>query len=126
MDYDRIRHLLMRMALSLVFIIFGLWEIISPQYWQGFVPNFVASMMPNLHPLVMFHGAILLFAGLAILLGFYMRIASAVAFIMLLEINLSLIIESGFSDLFVRDFALLFLAAAIFFDRTRHLVINKK
>ena len=125
MEHDKIRHLLIRMALSVVFIIFGLWEIINPQYWQGFVPGFVRSMVSNLHPLVQIHGAVLLIVGLMILLGFYMRIASIIAGLMLLEITVSLILESGFSDLFVRDLALLILAVALYFDSTRHLSINK-
>ena len=126
MNAEGLRHIIMRVALSSVFIIFGVWEIINPQYWQGFVPAFVQSFISSLHPIVMLHGAVLLIAGLMILAGFYTRIGSAIAFLVLLEISVSLLFESGFSDLFVRDLALLLLSAAVFFDKARYLSLNKK
>ena len=37
---DKIRHILTRLALAQVLIIFGIWEIVQPVYWNSFVPYY--------------------------------------------------------------------------------------
>ena len=50
---DKIRHILTRLAVAQVLIIFGIWEIVQPVYWNSFVPTFVSSFM-NIN-LFLFH-----------------------------------------------------------------------
>ncbi|MDP3793490.1 MAG: hypothetical protein Q8R07_01930, partial [Candidatus Uhrbacteria bacterium] len=59
---------------------------------------------------------VLTFVGLAILFGFFLRISAALAVIIMLEIVGSLWFQAGFTDIFVRDVAILFLAGSIFVE----------
>ena len=122
--HDQIRHILTRLALAMVFVIFGIWEIIQPSYWIAFVPP-ALSGIASASFLVTLHGVLLLTVGAAILLGAYLRIASALAVLIMLEVMAGLWLESGFTDLMVRDLALLILAVALYFDDRRWLTITK-
>ncbi len=125
MKKDRIRHLLTRFAVALVFMTFGIWEITNPRYWEGFLPSFLpAAISPSL--IILAHGVLLLAIGIAILTGFYLRIFSALAAIMLILIILSLLYLTGFIQIVVRDSAILLLTCSIFFDDTRYLCITKE
>ena len=75
---DNIRHILTRLAVAQVLIIFGIWEIVQPVYWNSFVPAFVSSFM-NINLFVQLHGIFILILGIAILIGAYLRISAALA-----------------------------------------------
>ncbi|GEM_PF-1027266 len=107
-----ISHLLRRFGLAFCFVSFGIWELVNPAYWSGFVPPFMAHLIdPFL--LVRMHGVALTVVGLAVLFGFLLRVSSALAVLIMLEILGSLWFEAGFTDIFVRDVAILFLAGSI-------------
>ncbi len=122
---DQIRHILMRLAVAVVFVAFGIWEIVQPSYWTAFVPS-ALSGLASATLLVNLHGMLLLLVGLAILFGAYLRFASALAVLIMLEVTVGLWLESGFTDLIVRDLALLIIAVALYFDDRRWLTITKK
>lgn len=124
MNKNQIRHLLTRIGISLVFIIFGIWEIMNPPYWAAFLPPFLGSFAsPFL--LVTIHGAVMLILGIAILTGFYLRISAILAALMMLLIIVALFMLTGYDDLIARDSGLLFLALSIVFDETRYLTLTK-
>lgn len=58
--------------------------------------------------------------------GFYLRIFSALAVLMLVLIIFSLMYLTGFIQIVIRDAAILLLACSIFFDDTRYLCITKE
>jgi len=97
-----------------VFIVFGVWEIINPGYWAGFVPSFVSTSLAPL--LVRIHGVVLSIIAIWLITGFKRRIAGIFASLVMLDICVSLFISSGFSDLLVRDIAILIFAVSIIFD----------
>ena len=121
---DDARHLITRIAVALVFITFGIWEITDPKYWAAFMPAFVAGILSP-STAVLIHGILLLAIGAALLTGFYLRIASALAVIMLLLIVLSLMYLTGYIQIVIRDTAIMLLALSIFFDDTRYLCIKE-
>ncbi|MFB6158347.1 MAG: hypothetical protein ABEJ95_01660 [Candidatus Nanohalobium sp.] len=103
-------ELLTAVGLGTVFIVFGAWELSNPVYWQGYVPEILASFQPLL--LVKAHGLVMLLAGIGINMPRARREFSIVSVLLMLEIVASLSIESGFSDILVRDIGLLFMALA--------------
>lgn len=124
MENDQIRHILSRLALAVILVGFGLWEIIQPAYWTAFVPSFLSGVAPA-ETLVFLHGIVLLVIGAAIFSGFYLRIASVLAALVMVEIIGVLLLESGFTDLIIRDVVVLLLALSLVFDETYYLRIRK-
>ncbi len=116
MKNEAIRHYLTVYASAFIFIVFGLWEIINPIYWSGFVPSFISKFFSNIGLLVQIHGIILTLIGICFVFGFKRKVASVFGTLIMLDIVFSLFIESGFSDLLVRDLVITILIASIFFD----------
>ena len=54
------------------------------------------------------------------------RVFSALAVLVMLEVIASLFILSGFTDVLVRDVAILLLAVSLFFDNARHYSLTKR
>ncbi len=71
--------------------------------------------------LLLLHGTLLIIVGLAVLAGVYLRVSSAIAVLIMLAILGDLIISFGFTDIVVRDLAILLIAAALYFDDTKYL-----
>ncbi len=113
-----------RISLAVILVGFGAWEIIQPRYWVGFVPPQITFASPTL--LVMLHGTVMLVVGLAVLTGFYLRIAAVLSVLIMIEVIAGLLIESGFTDLIIRDIVVLLLAVALFYDHKRYMTLNKK
>ena len=121
---DKIRHILTRLAVAQVLIIFGMWEIVQPVYWNSFVPTFVSSFM-NINLFVQLHGIFILILGVAILIGAYLRISAALAALTTLAVIAFLLISSGFSDIIVRDVVIVLAAASLVFDDVKYLRVTK-
>ena len=102
-----------RAGLAFCFLSIGVWEVVRPEYWFGYMPSFLMGHV-DMGLLVRFHGVILCLVGAAVLAGIYLRIASGAAVLMLLAIVGGLAVESGFSEIFLRDVAILALACAVF------------
>jgi uncharacterized membrane protein YphA (DoxX/SURF4 family) len=120
LENSKIRHILTRASLAIIFIGIGIWEIVQPSYWATYFPSFITSLSYAL-TLVMIHGAVLLILGIAVMLGLYLRISSLLCVLMMLSVIIGLYIGFGFTDLIIRDTAVLFIAVALFFDDTRYL-----
>lgn len=98
-------HIVIRLALAVLFIWFGILEGQNPGMWTGFVPHFVTSMFGgNATMLVYMNAWFEIVAGLCLLVGFQVRIIS-----ILLALHLFFIAGSiGFGPLGLRDFTLSF------------------
>ncbi len=114
---DSIRYYLVTYAISFIFIVFGIWEIINPSYWSVFVPGFISGVLGNVSVLVMVHGIILALIGLSLAVGFHKKITSALGTLMMMGILISLYIGSGFTTMFVRDLVITVFTASLFFDK---------
>ncbi len=106
--------LIIRIGIFFIFASFGVWEIIQSSYWVGFVPPVFHTVLP-LPFLVQMHGAVLLFVGSGILLGKFLKFFAAAAAVLLLEIILSLFIESGVSDVLIRDIGIFVFTISLLF-----------
>ncbi|HLX78019.1 MAG TPA: hypothetical protein VKR27_03980 [Acidimicrobiales bacterium] len=111
-----------RMLLGLVLAWFGYHELIQPGLWTGYVP--VLSPHSGLSDvLVLAHGWVLFVLAAALVVGFAVRISSAIAALLLLEIVISLIVSGGLSDLVLRDVGVLGLACSLVGNATQRLAI---
>lgn len=111
----KIPRILARLGLASCFVTFGVWEIVAPTYWVSYMPSLAARIAePSL--LVRIHGAALLVVGLMVLLGILKRFSALAAVLIMISIVASLIVSSGFTEIVVRDIAILFLALSLFVD----------
>ena len=115
MENKTIAKYLRIFALAFIFIVFGLWEIFNPQYWAGFVPQFAASIF-NALILVRIHGVVLSLTALWLVSGKKRKYAAILSSLIMLEIVISLLVSTGFSDLLVRDIVILILAISLIFE----------
>lgn len=106
---------LARLGIASCFLGFGIWELIAPNLWTAYVPEFAGAIVdPTL--LVSMHGVVLTVTALGVLSGKLPRFFTAVATLILLEICIDIFLQEGFTDIFIRDVSILLFAAALFAD----------
>ncbi len=103
---------LARLGIASAFLGFGIWELIVPNWWTTYVPAFASSILPAT-TVVLIHGVMLTVTGVAVLAGWLPRLFTTVAALIMLEICLEIYIQEGFTDIFIRDVAIFFFAAAM-------------
>ncbi len=118
MKHEAIRKYLTNYSLALIFIVFGIWELVNPVYWSGFVPALISNFLGNIM-IVRVHGLVLAAIGVALAVGYKIKLASAIGTLVMLGIVISLYIEAGFTTILVRDFVIMCFTASIFFDNYR-------
>ncbi len=98
--------------LGFVVLWFGVGEIMSPQNWIAFVPDFLGNgQLATIA--VLLHGLVLSACGLLLIFNYYRRLAAAVIGLLLVEIIINLYAQAGLSDVAVRDIGLLGMAIAL-------------
>ncbi len=122
---NKIRHLLGRLGVALVLMTFGAWEILRPASWANYMPPFLGAV-GSILTLVTIHGIVLMFVGLAVLLGVYLRLFAIAAVLLLLAIIVTLIWMAGYPDIVVRDTGILLLALTVVFDNERYLTLTRR
>jgi uncharacterized membrane protein YphA (DoxX/SURF4 family) len=103
---------LLRVAMSLVFLWFSTNQFMHPSVWVGVVPVWAASLVGGTQTVVFLNAWFELIAGLMLLIGFHTRIVA-------LLLGLHLIgIAGGFglSAIGVRDWGLCLATLSIFFN----------
>ncbi len=103
--------LLAKAALAFCFLGFGVWEIISPRLWTAYLPSYLQNVYPLF--LVQAHGVALTAVALGVLSGFWPKVFWGLATLMLLNITLEMFLQDGYTEVFIRDGALLLFAAAL-------------
>lgn len=102
--------LCLRLGLGLVLLWFGMSEIIDPETWSAYVPSLVEAHLPvPLTTFVVLHGIIEILLGSLLLLGFYLKLSSALVALHLFFIVLGV----GYNEIGVRDFGLFMAAVAL-------------
>ncbi|MAE13490.1 hypothetical protein CMO92_02910 [Candidatus Woesearchaeota archaeon] len=101
---------LLRIALSLVFLWFGLNQLLNGQAWLGWLPSWTVLLPISGETLLLFNGGLETLFGLFLLLGIFTRVSSLVLGLHLLVIAASL----GYSDVMVRDLGLTLATLAVF------------
>ena len=99
---DDIAKVLVRLGLSLVILWFAVNQLFRPDYFIGYLPEFLFSS-PNAALFVQANGVFEVVFGLMLLLGVLTRFVAAVLALHLLGIMLSL----GYNENAIRDFGLM-------------------
>ncbi len=123
MERAEMRHVISRFSIAFIFLVFGVWEIVHPTYWTAFLPPFVTAVADSAKT-VMVHGMILSVLGLAILFGYFTRIAAALGTLVMLGIVASLWTVSGFTDLLVRDIVITLFTLTLVVDDTKYFELS--
>ncbi|MBI2548210.1 DoxX family membrane protein [Candidatus Woesearchaeota archaeon] len=118
--------MILRLGLSIVFLWFGITQLVNPESFLGYIPQWLYPHpldMMHEHPLQMFHqlpltphliimgnGIIEIILGGMLLLGLLTRIVALLLMGHLLVIMLGL----GYNDIAVRDFGLFIATLSVF------------
>ena len=102
---------LCRAALGAVFIYFGGEELAQPGPWVGYMPALLGSHVDLW--LVLLHGLALFVTGAALVVGTQLRLFAPLAVLLMGSIAADLLIGSGPSAIWFRDFGLTALAVAL-------------
>ena len=112
MKYSRYAPIIARYAVSFVFLVFGLWQIIDPSSWLGYLPSFALSLGINPGTILLLNGIFDFIIGLSLATGIYLRFFSAIGILHLLIIELSL----GFTDVTIRDITIMIVLFSVFLN----------
>ena len=130
---------IIRVALSIVFLWFGINQIINPESFLGYVPQWLyphGSQMMHEHPLqfmhnipshslhitIMANGIFETIFGILLVIGIFTRIAAFLLALHLFGIAFSL----GYNDVAVRDFGLALATASLIFSGAGQLSLDNK
>ena len=125
MNQDHLTHLIekhshygtfiARLGIAAVFLWFGIDKFVNPDIWVGWVPDWMARLIPiSLISFMYLQGIVEVVVGALLLLGFYTRLAAILAVINLLGVELALI-GTGQADVMLRDAGLLAASMSLFF-----------
>ena len=117
-EYGKI---IVRIAIALVVLWFGITQLRNPDPWTGLLPAFLPSIVAA-KSFIIFNGVFEVVFGLLLLLGIYVRFAALILWIHILLITINL----GYGPVAVRDFGLAFASLAIFFNGHDRFCILKK
>ena len=136
--YKNYSPVVLRIGISMVFLWFGITQIINPNSFLGYVPGWIFPhplQMIHEHPfqlvhdfpitphlLIMGNGIFETIFGTMLILGIFTRIASFLLGLHLLGIMVSL----GYNDIAVRDFGLALSTFAIFLHGPDNWCFDKK
>lgn len=110
----------LRVAMSLVFLWFGSQQLMHAEKWTSFVPAFV-TLLPAVK-LVILNGWLEVVLGVFLLVGFHVRIVSFILAVHLFGIAGTM----GFSAIGIRDFGLSLATLSVFLAGADFLCIDKK
>jgi len=118
---------IVRVALSIVFLWFGINQLISPESFLGYIPQWIYQQEPQMmmhgfmqlirvpnfvHGIIMLNGIFEATFGTLLLIGFYTRISAFLLALHLFGISFSL----GYNDIAVRDFGLTIATISLIFS----------
>jgi uncharacterized membrane protein YphA (DoxX/SURF4 family) len=99
----------LRIALSLVFLYFGISQLTNPAMWTGYLPEFLLNTS-NPEMFIYANGTLEVILGSMMLLGFFVRFSALILGLHLIGIAATL----GFTPLGIRDFGLSIATLAVF------------
>jgi hypothetical protein len=100
-----------RAALGVVFLYFGGEELVQPGPWVGYMPPFLPVHVALW--LVLAHGFVLFVTGAALAVGTRLRLFLPLSVLLMGSVAADLLLSSGPSAIWFRDFGLTFLAVAV-------------
>ena len=130
---------IVRIGLALVLLWFGTHQLINPESFLGYIPQWLYShepqMMhehslqlmhnipkPSVHFILMFNGIFEVVIGSLLLIGIYTRIIASIVALHLISIAFSL----GYNDIAIRDLGLTMMAVSLIFSGAGILSLDNK
>jgi len=130
---------IVRIALSIVFLWFGINQLVNPESFLGYVPQWIYPHEPQMmhehhfqfmhgipnvqvHAIIMSNGAFETVFGIFLILGLFTRIAAFLLAFHLFGIAFSL----GYNDVAVRDFGLALATISLIFSGAGQLSLDNK
>ena len=113
--------LLLRIAISLVFLWFGANQLINPENFIGYLPGFITTL-DSAKTAVILNGIFEAVFGLLLLLGIFTRPVALLLGLNLLAITFSL----GYNEIAVRDFGLALACFAVALNGNDQWCLNNK
>jgi uncharacterized membrane protein YphA (DoxX/SURF4 family) len=110
-DYGK---LILKVGLGIVFIYFGVNQIMNPEMWVDLLPSFLNNLnffQPE--SLIFLNGTFDILVGFCLILGLFLKIISLLAFLHLISI---FIFSLGFTQSGIRDFGLALASLSLFFS----------
>ena len=109
--HKRYAPAVVRIGAALVFIWFGLEQLVNASDWTGWIPGYVRALPVSAVTLVHLNGAFETLFGLLLLTGLYTRLVSS-----LLAIHMAHIVTIvGYGEIGVRDFGIFMMALSAAF-----------
>lgn len=108
-DIQKYVPILTRLAISFVVLWFGINQLINPENFMGYLPEFLLQG-DYAQTLVIFNGLFELIFGVLLAIGLFVR---PVALILSIHL-LSIVVALGYNDIAVRDFGLALVTCSIF------------
>lgn len=109
-NYTQYSPAVLRIGISFVFLWFGLNQLLAPDNWLGYIPNFTLNFGFDPVFLIYFNGAFETVLGTLLVIGVFTRIVSFLLFTHLLGIAFSL----GYNDVMIRDLGLSIATFSVF------------
>ncbi len=115
--------IIVRIGISLVFLWFGISQLLDPSSWVGFVPDYATKMIPvPATTLVFLNGLFEVIFASFLITGFFTRISA-----LLLALHMAHIITVvGYNEIAIRDFGIFMGALSVFFTGPDFLTLDKK
>ncbi len=106
---------IVRVGIGFVFLWFGIDKFVHVSNWTGWVPQWMESLIPmSLITFMCVQGVVESLIGLLLIIGYQVRIASLIAVITLLGIELAMV-GTGQTEMMLRDGAILAASLSLVF-----------
>ncbi len=127
---------IVRIAVSLVFLWFGISQIVNPESFLGYIPEWLYQQEPQMmhgfmqfmqkapnfaYTLILLNGIFETIFGALLLMGYFTRIAAFLLALHLFSIAFSL----GYNDIAIRDFGLALATASLIFSGAGEFSLDK-
>lgn len=116
---------ILRIGIGVVFLWFGIDKFVHVSNWTGWVPQWMEAFIPmSLTNFMYVQGVIESVVGLLLIIGYQMRLASTVAVITLLGIELAMV-GTGQTEMMLRDAGLLAASLSLLLTGSKHMSIDE-
>ena len=111
----------LRIGVSLVFLWFGINQVLDPDYFISYLPDFILNFS-NPANFVIFNGIFEVIFGILLLLGLFTRLVSIILTLHLFGVIFSL----GYNEISVRDFGLMISSFVVFLNGKDSWCLDRK
>jgi len=112
MEKSELAKAVLRLGVGAIFLTFGIWQLINPTSWIGYISGYVYSFGISVSLIIVLNGILDLVIGLSLLSGVGLEFFSLIGVLRILVIAFSL----GFNDVFVRDIGIAFALFAVYLN----------